>query len=696
MAYFVMEVGTEEMPARFLPTLQDELKEGFQRAFQEKNLTFDVLTTYATPRRIAITVTDLLERQPAEELVVTGPPAAVGLDESGAPTKAGLGFAKSQGVDPGDIFVEETSKGAYLAVRKTVGGDQTLVLLPEICERIVSALSFAKKMRWNESGFTFGRPIRWLLGLLDETVVPFTIGGVASGNTSYGHRVMGAGPWDIPHASEYTHILSVNGRVVLSPDQRKQTIKTVGEDLAAAVSGKVVWNEELLLQVADLVEFPLPVMGRFDDKFLELPKRVLLTSMESHQKSFGVMTQGGDLLPYFLCTINIEPRDVDVVRKGWEKVLRARLEDARFFWETDLKAGLDTWRAKLENVVFLGPLGSMGDKSRRLSEICGYLAERAVPGLGDDLPRAGLLAKVDLVSEMVGEFADLQGIMGGIYAARMGENETVSKAVHEHYLPTGPSSPVPSTAAGGLLAIADKCDTLVGCFGLNMIPTGANDPYALRRQALGIIRIVIEHGFDLDLEKLIEKTLNTYTGVEWKNSPAETTSKLLEFVEQRTKGYFQSEGFETRQVEAGLGAGFSDLRKLSLRLQALQRFSREQDFEQAVLTFKRTANIIRKQGAEAGVPLTGEVTPSFLTEEAEKRLFEKMNEISPRFESSWQEEDFDTLFGLLRELRPDVDRFFDDVMVMCDDPDLRQNRLNLIKNVVDMLGRLADFSRLQV
>jgi glycyl-tRNA synthetase beta chain len=696
MAHFVMEVGTEEMPARFIPGLIRELEEGFGSMLSGKGLGYGKLRAAATPRRLSVMIDDLDPLQRTEERVVTGPPAAVAFDSEGNPTKAGLGFARSQQAEVGELFLQETPKGDYVAVRRTFGGSSAQSLLPEICTRVITGLSFPKRMHWNASGVLFGRPIRWLLALLDQEEVPFELAGLSSGRTTHGHRVMGPGPFEIGHASDYLGILSREGAVVLDPEERRGVVRERGTELASNQGGTVVWKEGLLEEVVNLVEHPDPVLGGFDRSYLALPREVLLTSMETHQKSFGVAGSDGELLPFFLTTLNIRPSDPAIVRRGWERVLRARLEDARFFWETDLKAGMDEWLARLDQVIFLGPLGSMGAKARRLAALTDHLAGAVAPGLKVELTRAALLAKADLVSEMVGEFSDLQGIMGGIYAREQGETETVSRAIYEQYLPAGPESPVPASMGGALLAIADKCDTLVGCFGLNMVPTGAHDPYGLRRQALGIIRIVLEHGLRIDLGRLVERALTLYSGVVWKNTPAETRKLVLEFIGQRLRPHFQAEGYETRQVDAAMGAGFTDLRTLKLRLAALDRFSRAPGFEDAVLTFKRAANIIRKQGQEEGVPLTGEVREDLLLEDAERELARRLAETGPLFALHFEQEDFDRLFALLGELRGLVDRFFDTVMVMTEERELRLNRLNLLQGLVTMLGKLADFSALQV
>ena len=418
--------------------------------------------------------------------------------------------------------------------------------------------------------------------------------------------------------------------------------------------------------------------------------------MESHQKCFGLEDEAGRLLPCFLSTLNLEPEDLELVRTGWERVLRARLEDAAFFWKADSKVGLEQWREELNKVVFLGPLGTMGQKADRLAHTAARAAEQLAPAIRADLIRAAQLAKTDLVSDMVGEFASLQGIMGSIYAEQKGESKAVGQAILEQYLPAGQDSSVPESLIGALLSLVDKLDNLSGCFGLDMIPSGTQDPYALRRQALGIIRIVFEHGLHFSLPEFITTAQSAYAQTAWKLEPETAKIRLLEFFAQRLKVYFSEQGFDTRVVDAVLGTGIEDILSLKKRLLALKTFSLEPGFEQAVLTFKRASNIIRKQGGAAGDVLSGEFDLGTVLEPEEKALAERVRDLAPEWDRLWQEEQYARLFALLGELRPVVDNFFDKVMVMAEDPALRRNRLNMLTSMVNRLNQLADFNALQI
>ncbi|WP_428558695.1 MAG: glycine--tRNA ligase subunit beta [Solidesulfovibrio sp. DCME] len=697
MPHFLLEIGFEEMPARFLSGLVAESRALVADALAQAKLDAPVVAAFATPRRLVVSVPTLAEAARREEELVTGPPEKVGFSASGEPTPAAVGFAKGQGKDVADVFVMETGKGRYLALNKATGGEAALELLPGICLELVKKLSFPKRMRWGSRDFAFGRPVHWFVALLDADVVPFALGDIVSGRETRGHRIMGPGPFAVPAAADYFALIRDQGKVVLDAKEREGMIRSQAEQLAREAGGTAVINPSLLAEVTGLTEHPVVLLGRFDRKFLDVPREVLITSMESHQKSFAVEDGKGGLLPVFLTTLGLVPGNPELVRRGWQRVLAARLEDARFFWEDDCATDLEAWQKKLERVVFLAGLGSMRDKARRLERLCGLVAEMAGrPEVMLDASQAGGLAKVDLVSDMVGEFAELQGIMGGIYVGRKGHSQTVSRAIAEQYLPAGPDSPVPPTLAGAILSIADKADTLAGCFGLDMAPTGAADPYALRRAALGICRIVIEHGLRLDLMELLQAALDGYGDTKFKVDRTHSLAKLLDFFGQRLKAYFTGRGFDTLVVDAALGASFTDIAQLAARLDALAAFAAKPDFDQAVLTFKRAANIIRKQGVGAGVPLTGTVKAALLAEPADKDLAAACADVFPRYDALFAAGDYRAVLDLLYELRPAVDAFFDNVMVMCDDMDVRLNRLNLLKSLVDRLGRVADFAALQV
>ena len=539
MATFVLEIGSEELPSRFLPVEEAELAARFRNALDEAAVAYGDIRVMSTPRRAAVIIENVDHVQQEREEEIAGPPVRAAYDASGRPTKALEGFARTHGLSVADVYRIQTEKGEYVAVRKRTGGAAACDLLAGICPAVITSLPFAKRMRWGAHTLAYARPLRWIVALLDEEVIPFSVGPVSSGRETRGHRIHGPGPFSIARASDYLSVMAGQCAVTVDPAARREIIVKGGNELAQAAGGKVLWRDGLLEEVQGLVEHPVPLLGDFDPAYLEVPAEVLLTSMESHQKSFGIEGPDGRLMPHFLTVLNLTPRDMAVVKHGWERVLRARLEDARFFWHQDLRESLDTWLEKLEHVIFIARLGSMADKTRRLESLCRWLAETTAAGRvdADDAARAGRLSKADLVSGMVGEFDTLQGIMGGIYAARKGESAVVAQALREQYLPAGPDSPLPSSLAGALLSLADKADTLAGCFGLGMIPTGAADPNGLRRCALGIIRIMLEFDLRLDVRALFARAQELYGDRQWKIGRDEALDKLLEFFTARLSPY---------------------------------------------------------------------------------------------------------------------------------------------------------------
>ena len=697
MADFILEIGTEEIPSRFLSGMEEALAHAWDKALHEHVLEYKSLTVCSTPRRAAVSIQGLAEIQSESEELVLGPPLRVAYTAEGKPTPAAEGFARTQGVPMSELFTEKNEKGEYLAARIRKGGRKALEILAELCPVIISGLSFPKSMRWGSGTFVYARPIHWVVALLDNKIVPFSIAGIDSGRHSWGHRVHSGGRIEISSAQEYFNVITKEGAITLSSVERVKRITEEGDRLAKAMNGKILWNSDLLTEVQGLSEHPVPIIGDIQRKYLELPRAVLLTSMETHQKCFGVEDDDGNLLPHFLTVLNIEPKHMPTVKQGWERVLTARLEDARFFWETDMAASFDDWLQALDAAIFLAPLGSMGNKTRRLEELAYFIACKANHPKPEKMKRAGRLSKADLVSGMVGEFASLQGIMGGIYAEKKGEGGWVGAALREQYMPAGPETPCPSTLCGAVLSLADKADTMAGCFGLNMIPTGAADPYALRRCALGIIRIILEFKLRVDLAEFFAEAQDLYGEIEWKLPADEALQKLLEFVSLRAKNYFVShKNHDVVLVDAVLAAGAEDIWAANERLEALAEFSKKPQFEQAVLTFKRVSNIIRKLSPEDSARITGVYRAELLVEQADKDLAAKLEEIAPRFDALWKEDKFAELFDLLQEIRPVVDAFFDQVMVMSDDRELRENRLNLLKFLVDRLGDLADFNALHI
>lgn len=697
MANFVLEIGTEELPARFLPQLSKELNDSFCTAFQELGYIVEKLSSYATPRRLVVHAEDIDSIQPVQETVVLGPPLKISFDSEGNPTKAAIGFATTLGVTIHELTQVVTEKGEYLTGLKKTGGTPTLAVLAVLCPEIITKLSAPKRMRWGSGNFSFARPIRWIMALLDSEIISFELAGIYSNRTTFGHRIYSAEPIEVSNAEDYFNLLKYKGRVILDANERKDVIFSNGNAIAADIDGEIVWKDVLLQEVTGIVEHPYPLLGDIDPIFLALPQEILLTSMETHQKSFGIVDQKGQLLPHFLTILNMTPSEPQLVKKGWERVLQARLEDARFFWEIDVESSLDEWKRKLESLTFLAPLGSMAQKTQRLSSLCAWLADSiGVIEEKEDARQVGVLSKVDLVSKMVEEFPELQGIMGSIYAMDKGVSTPVSKALAEQYLPAGPDTPVPKTHLGSILSIADKIDTLVGCFGLRMIPTGAADPYALRRNALGIIRILLENEYAISFQNLITTSYNTYQNVSWKVSFEELCQKLNEFFFARLKNYLLYNKYESRIVDAVLAVQSDELWFIKECLHVLTTLSQREDFYQIIYTLKRVVNIVKKYEKDSDTILTTQWKKSLLKEKAEQALSSELISAMKNIDRYPSKTIISMMLNGIFALTSTIDAFFDQVMVMSDDIELRINRLSMLKALTIYMEQFADFSALQI
>ncbi|MDO5536371.1 MAG: glycine--tRNA ligase subunit beta [Desulfovibrionaceae bacterium] len=693
MSTFVLEIGSEELPSRFLPGEEAFLASSFTAALDEKGLAHGAVKTCSTPRRAIVLIEDVAPVQEEKEEEVMGPPLRAAYKDN-VPTRALEGFCRTHNVDVADAYVATTAKGEYMAVKKRTGGQPAADILAGVCAAVIPQIPFAKRMRWQSHDFAYARPLQWIVALLDDQVVPFAVGPVESGRETYGHRVHGRGPFTVPAAGDLMGILREKGGIEPLGSVRRETIIADADRAAAAIGGRVLWNDALMQEVVGLVEHPVSLLADFDTKYLEVPREVLLTSMQSHQKSFGVEDAEGRLMPHFVTVLNITPEDIGLVKHGWERVLRARLEDARFFWHEDLKANFDLWLEKLDHVIFIRGLGTMGEQSRRLESLCAWLAEACAPELKEKAARAGLLAKADLVSGMVGEFDTLQGIMGGIYAGKWGEAPEVAQAIGEQYLPAGPDK-MPESVNGAILAMAVKADTLAGCFGLNQVPTGTADPQGLRRCAIGIIRILLKFGFEVNVRELFEHALAGYGEREWKFPASQVVDNLMAFFQGRLRNHYQALGAATPLVDAAIGAGTITVKGVDGRLAALTAFSGSESYVSSVQTFKRVANIVAKQQA-AGADIPAAWNAALLQEDAEKALAAVLDEALPALDSLWAAADYAGMLARLDSLRPAVDAFFEHVMVACEDAALRGNRLAMLKAMVDRFSLLADFAALQI
>ncbi|MDE5833755.1 MAG: glycine--tRNA ligase subunit beta, partial [Desulfovibrio sp.] len=663
MSNFILEIGSEEIPARFLKNEEKDLARILTGALTQAGLNFESITTMASPRRLVAYVTNLDPVQQSSKEIVAGPPAKIAYDNSGSPTNALLGFAKTHGMDPSDIVRIKTPKGEYIACEKISGGKPAAEILANILPTAIAAIRFPKSMRWGAGETAYARPIHWILALLDDQVIDFEFAGVRSGRETRGHRVHGPGPFPVEGADAWEKIIRTNGRVIPSGSERRDIIVSEGDKLAKSVDGEIIWNDDLLDETSGLAEYPRPMLGAFDPAYLDIPEEVLLTSMQTHQKSFGVRGKDGKLLPYFLTILNLEPANRELVKKGWEKVLKARLEDARFFWELDRVAPLDLWREKLEKVIFIGPLGSMAEKSRRLEELCGWIADNmSIQPNPEHARQAGALAKADLVSGMVGEFDSLQGVMGGIYARKAGLNDYVADAIAEQYLPAGPDSPLPKSIYGSILSVADKADTLAGCFILGKIPTGMADPNGLRRCCLGIIRIFLNDNIDIPVKSLFREAIDLYGDKTGDKNKASILASLEDFFLGRLRHYFINNGYNTLIVDAVLARGFHNLPDCRSRLDALSAFSRSENYEDSIRVIKRVENIVKNENI-VSLPVWSR---KLLAEDAEKNLVAKLDWILPRVDNFLEDKNYAGALAELENLREPMEGFFDKVMVLCE------------------------------
>ncbi|SHE62195.1 glycyl-tRNA synthetase beta chain [Desulfofundulus australicus DSM 11792] len=686
---FLLEIGVEEIPARFLNPALEQLKELAQNLLRENRLSFKEIKTFGTPRRLVLYVYDLAGVQESLVQEVKGPAVKVAFNQAGEPTRAALGFAKSQGVDVSQLVVKNLGPVEYVFAVKRQEGRPAGEVLADICPAIISGLHFPKPMRWGTLEVRFARPIRWLVALYGDQVIDFSYAGLRSGRVTYGHRFLSEGPLEIPHAGKYFEVME-RGKVVVDPGQRREMIWNQVKELAAGAGGQVLPDEELLAEVTNLVEYPVALCGSFDESFLQLPAEVLVTPMREHQRYFPVRDARGKLLPRFIAVSNGNRDHLDTIRAGNEKVLRARLTDAAFFWKEDQAVPLARRVEALKKVVWQESLGSVYDKVERLINLSRYLARVFAVGEKEleQVLRAAYLAKADLVTNMVYEFPELQGVMGREYALVSGEDPAVAQAIYEHYLPRFSGDELPVTTPGRVLSLADKMDTLVGCFAIGIEPTGSQDPYGLRRQALGICHICLAGELVLPLQDFIGQAYEQYRGrVELKLEKEQVISHLLDFFAQRLRGILTERGLSYDTVEAVLAAGFDDPTGVWQRARAVEVFKTEPHFEAVLTAFTRAHNLSRKHDSTA-------VDPALLAHPAEAALYKKLNEVREKVAGQLMARDYRAALAAMASLRPVVDEFFDAVMVMVDDEKIRNNRLGLLKGVANLALDVADLSKL--
>ena len=685
----LVEIGTEELPPKALKSLMDAFRDGLTAGLADARLTHGDVRAYASPRRLALWVQALVDRQADREVLQKGPPVAIGFDEDGAPTKAAEAFARKCGVDVADLERDKTDAGEWLVFNSVEAGQSTASLVPDIVQRALDNLPIPRRMRWGAREEEFVRPVHWLIIMHGNEVVPGCVLGLQAGNTTRGHRFHTRGDIEIGSAADYGKTLETKGYVIADFAERREKIvrQVIGE--AKRAGGTAVGGDELFDEVTALTEWPVALAGSFDESFLALPREVIVATLTGHQRYFPVEDKEGRLLPVFITLANLESKDPDKVRDGNERVIRPRLADAKFFWETDQQVSLADRAAGLKKVVYQKGLGTLHDKSIRVAALATLIAEQLDID-PTEVTRAAVLAKSDLLTGMVGEFPELQGTMGAYYAKAQNEPAAVSLAIGEQYLPRYAGDDLPSSEAGQILAIADKLDTLAGVFVLGKKPTGNRDPFGLRRAALGVIRILVERRIDIDLASIVEAAVVQQPASG--DDQGATRDALHEFIMDRLRTYFLDGdgGFTADMFEAVRVRGPRSLVDFRERLVALSGFV---DMEPAVslaAANKRTANILRQADREDG----GSLDTALLQDDAERVLYHAMQSARQDVAPLIDKRAYADSLRRLAELRTPVDSFFDDVMVMTEDQALRNNRLALLAELRALFLDVADLSRL--
>lgn len=693
----LLEIGTEEIPSSFLPRTLDEMRERAETLLGTLRLAHGRLDVLGTPRRLCLWVGGLEEAQ--EDLVreVSGPPRNVAFDETGEPTKALEKFCARYGAKPEETSIVQKGKREYVSLSCVEKGRTAQDLLTEHLPSWILSLSFPKSMRWGDEEVRFARPIRWLLALYGQTPLEIEVGDVRSASFTRGHRFLGSTePIGVDDPAAYRDTLSRNG-VILDPAERRVRICEQAASLAESVGGRIVDDAGLVDTLVFITEYPVCVRGTFEARYLSLPREVLIATMRDHQKYFSLQEKTGDrLLPYFITVANLDADDMSRIQAGNEKVLRARLEDARFFFEEDRRVPLEERVDALKQVIFHERLGTAYDKVGRIERLASCLAREVCPDQVSEVRRAAHLCKADLVSQMVGEFPELQGIMGGIYAAEGGESPVVSQAVREHYMPVSAEGDLPTGRAGAVVSIADKLDTIVGFFGVGARVTGNADPFALRRRAIGILRVLLDQGLDVSLPWLVRQSRDVLCPGE-AGEAGEIVDEVLAFFRTRCHQYLLGRGFPHDTIDSVMSRTFESMPDLYRRIEALHRMRANEDFEKLILGCKRTVNILRQAGEELGyagcaTPLSAED----LREDAERDLFEGVRLLRDQIAGRMERSEYEGVLQDLVRLKDPVDRLFDSVMILVEDERVRQARLHLLHGVAELFQGFADFSKISL
>ncbi len=694
-ADFLVEVGTEELPPKALRLLKDAFAENLAAAIDDARLSHGDVHAYASPRRLAVLIEKLAAGQEDRRVSQKGPPTKVAFDDAGNARAPAIAFAKKCGVAVADLDRTTTDKGEWLSYELLEKGQTTSELIPDLIEKALAALPIPRRMRWGAGEAEFVRPVHWVVLLHGKKTIAATIMGVPAGRTSRGHRFHSVGDLDIPEPASYLQTLEKKGHVIADFERRRALVEKGVAAKAKEAGGTIVDGELLYDEVAALVEWPVAVLGSFGEEYLQLPREAVISTLTSHQRYFPVADKSGALLPKFITVANLESTDPDQVRNGNERVIRPRLADATFFWDTDRKLSLASRQDALRDVVFQRGLGSLHDKTARTAA----LAKAIAMSLGLEsthVERAAMLCKCDLLTGMVGEFPELQGVMGRYYAASDGEPQAVATAIGEHYQPRFAGDDLPASSDGQLLAVADKLDTLAGVFSISKKPSGNRDPFGLRRAALGIVRILVECEIDIDLQAMIVAAVAAQPAFSSKGKadPAEVASEVSSYISDRLRRYFldRDSDLATETFDAVLARKPASLVDFDRRLAAVQSFIALDEAASLASANKRIANILRQAGGDHGA----DVNQKLLQDPAEEALYAALGTAGDSVRPLLAERQYTEALSALAGLREPVDRFFDDVMVMTDDEALKNNRLALLGNLRALFLDVADISRLSI
>ncbi|XQY90743.1 glycine--tRNA ligase subunit beta [Metabacillus sp. HB246100] len=680
----LLEIGLEEIPAQYVTPSINQLQAKLTNWLEEKKLSFGDVKMYSTPRRLAILVKDVAEKQPDLEEEAKGPAKKIAMTESGEWSKAAIGFTRGQGATVEDIYFKEINGVEYAHVQKFIKGQDSTLLLTEVRE-LIKGLSFPKNMRWGSEELRYIRPIKWLIALFGNEIIPFEIAGVKTDSFTYGHRFLGD-KVEIAHPSLYEAVL-LEQFVLADSDKRKAAIRNQLAELESENKWIIPIDEELLEEVNNLVEYPTALFGKFEEEYLSLPDEVLVTTMKEHQRYFPVRNNEGDLLSYFVTVRNGDHNHLENVAKGNEKVLRARLSDANFFFEEDKKLQIDVANEKLNKIVFHEELGTLGEKVNRIVQLSGILADKfnLTHEQKDDIKRAAAICKFDLVSHMVYEFPELQGKIGEKYARLLGEKEAVAKAINEHYMPRHAEDQAPSSTIGAVIAIADKLDTIAGFFAIGRIPTGSQDPYALRRQASGIVHILKAKGYEIALDELFKLALELY-GTKVSN---EAYQELITFFKLRLKYVLAEEQIRYDLVDAVLESSNLEVNSLTKRAHVLAKRSLEAEFKESIEALARVINISKKGSEHV-------INEALLGSDYEKALYQAYVDADQKISTMKNDNREESIFELLAALKPVINEYFDHTMVMAEDEKVKNNRLGQMVQLAKLIESFAKMDMILV